>query len=143
MESYITRLCNCDHCVNPLFGMLGLRLVEAKDQKATLTLPILPGFKQGGGVVAGGILATMADEAMAHAIMGAIDNHVVTIEMSIRYLRPATMSGNELLVAKAQIIKLGRTIVVAEAKVFKGEDTLLATAGGSFAVVDPARLAPR
>ena len=140
MDIYLSRLCACDQSVNPLFGMLGLRLVEAKDMKATLTLPIAPGFRQGGGVVAGGILATLADEAMAHAVMATIQKHVVTIEMNIRYLRSASVDDDALLVAKAEVIKPGKTIVVAEARVYKGEDTLLATVGGSFAVVDPARL---
>ncbi len=123
--------------VNPLFNHLGARLTSAENGRAVIEMPISPCFTQGGGVIAGGILATLADEGMAHAVISLLDHDrsTVTTEMNIRYLRAADPNKEGILISTATVIKPGRQIMTAEAEVRDGEGRLLATAGGSFFVV--------
>lgn len=123
--------------VNPLFAFLGARLVSAEDGLAELCMPISPGMAQGAGVVAGGILATLADEAMAHAVLSLLrpDRMAVTAEMNIRYLRSARPGDGGDITARGRVVKPGRNLMTTEASVYGKDERLLATAGGTFWVL--------
>ncbi|SBW02803.1 putative Phenylacetic acid degradation-related protein [uncultured delta proteobacterium] len=129
--------------VNPLFNLLGARLVSAAKGEARIELPISPCLTQGEGAVAGGILATLADEAMAHAVISLLDHdkHTVTTEMNIRFLRATDPNRPGTLIGTAEVVKAGRSILSVEARVTDDTGKLLATAGGSFFVVDAKRAA--
>lgn len=135
MQSYINDICDPSQMINPLFKHLGMEVKSVSDGFATLRLPTIPGFQQGGGVVAGGVLVTMADEAMALAAMSSTMSHVVTSEINSRFLRSVTVKKSEYLLAKASVIKSGRTIVTTEAKVYDSKENLLLVAGASFVVL--------
>ena len=122
--------------VNPLFCFLQARLTMAENGKASIRMPISGNLRQGGGMVAGGILATMADECMAHAVLSQVgpSQAAMTAEMNIRYLRSANPDQGGELIAHAEIVKAGRTLVVASATVHDSNDRLLATAGATFYV---------
>ena len=90
-------------------------------------------------MVAGGILATLADEAMAHAVLSRLpDGHsAVTAEMNMRYLQGASPNDGGELTARAKVIKNGKALCFAEADIVDGQDRLLATSGATFYVVRP------
>lgn len=132
MSTYLQEVCSPEQAVNPIFRFLGARLACASGGKAELRLPVSPNLSQGAGLVAGGVLATMVDECMAHAVISSIQRPVVTIELNIRYLRPARADKFDELVATAEVVKIGRTIATVDSKVFDGEGQLLVTAGASF-----------
>ncbi|MDL2271433.1 PaaI family thioesterase [Desulfovibrio sp. OttesenSCG-928-I05] len=134
MTGYLEALRYDGQEVNPLFSFLGARLERAEDGEAEIRMPLSDGIIQGAGVVAGGILATLADEAMAHAVLSLLPagRMAVTAEMNIRYLRSARPGDGGDLVARAKVVKPGRNLIVAEASVFGIEEKLLATAGGTF-----------
>lgn len=141
MTNYLEALRREGQEVNPLFRFLGARLEQAENGEAVLCLPISPGLIQGGGVVAGGILATLADESMAHAVISLLDEGrmAVTAEMNVRYLRSARLGDKGDLTARSRVVKPGRNLVVAEASVYGGEGKLLATAGGTFWILPDKR----
>lgn len=143
VSPYIAAMC-CDvQDVNPLFNLIGARLVFAEGGKAAISLPISPCLTQGEGAIAGGILATLADEAMAHAVISLLphDKHTVTTEMNIRYLRTADPDKGGMLTASASVVKPGRHIMTVEATVHDEKGRLLVTAGGSFYMVDAKKAA--
>lgn len=86
-------------------------------------------------MVAGGILATIADETMAHAVLANLDEgqSTATVEMNMRYLRP--VKDGEIN-AVARITRKGRQIITVAAEVRDGKGSLLATAGASFIVMN-------
>ncbi len=131
MQDYLKKVTQAEQVVNNLFNCLGVKVECVDAEHCVLRLPVKPLLLQGAQMVAGGIIATMADEAMAHCVIAGLASNQVTatIEMNIRYLRG--VSDGEL-VATAKIVRRGRTIVVAEAEVHRGDGTLLATAGASF-----------
>ncbi|MFZ5426056.1 MAG: PaaI family thioesterase [Thermodesulfobacteriota bacterium] len=122
--------------VNPLFAFLGVTCREASPERAVLTLACRPEFIQGGGVVAGGILAALADEAMAHVALANLEegSRTATVEMSVRYFRPV-VSGD--LTAEAVLVNKGRRLLSIQAMVYDSENRLAAKAEGSFYVIVP------
>ena len=135
-QCYLDAVREIDQTVNPLFTFLKARLTVAEQGKASIVMPLGPHLRQGGGQVAGGILATMADECMAHAVLSLLDpcQTVVTAEMNIRYLRSTNPDQGGELIAWANVVKNGRRLAVAEATVHDSNGRLLATAGATFDV---------
>lgn len=138
MKFYLEAVCRDGQNVNPLFRFLGARVCSAENGRCVIELPVSRKLTQGGGLVAGGILATIADEGMAHAVLSLLapGGQTVTTEMNIRYLRSADPEGDGTLISSAAVIKPGRRVMVAEAEIHDGAGRLLATAGGSFFVLE-------
>ena len=79
----------------------------------------------------GGILATLADSAIAFAGLTLIDpsEQITTIEFNIRFLAPC----REGVVAKARVIKAGRTLITGEVElVGQSSGTLFAISGITY-----------
>lgn len=136
--SYLEELRRPDQTVNPLFAMLGIRAERIDRSLACLRLPFAPGLVQGGGLVAGGVLATLLDEAMAHAVLARIDmekgQRTATIDMNVTFLAPARPGMD--LVAEAVVVKNGKRVVFTRATARAGE-TEVASATASFLVITP------
>lgn len=135
--SYLDEVLRPDQTVNPLFNYLGIRLLRADESGAELTLPFRPELIQGGGLVAGGVLATMLDEAMAHAAIARLASrqgaHTATVDMHIRYLR-AARPGTDLR-AEARVVKPGSRVLFVEASVTDPEGRALAEGDAAFLVL--------
>ena len=88
------------------------------------------------GVVHGGVVFTLVDTAMGRATMSILDEGMIcaTIEVSVRFLRPAT---GGRLVATVSVLKPGRRIVHLDGRVhMEGDDRPVASVQGSFAVLE-------
>lgn len=127
--------------VNPLFAFLGVTLDEVSPDRAVLSLPFRPEFIQGAGVMAGGVLAALADEAMAHVVLANLTpgQRTATIEMSVRYFRPVK-SG--VLTATAVLVNKGRRILSVETSLTDAQGRQVVKASGSFMVLEEAAPAP-
>jgi uncharacterized protein (TIGR00369 family) len=133
-QEYFEAVKQREQTVNPLFALLRARLVFAEGGEASVVMPSGRHLCQGGGQVAGGILATLADECMAHAVLSLFTDKqaIATVEMNIRYLRAAAPKEGGELVASANIVKKGRRLIATSATVSDSDGRLLATAGGTF-----------
>ncbi|MBN2028571.1 MAG: PaaI family thioesterase [Actinobacteria bacterium] len=117
-----------------LYSLLGMRLEELGEGTARFVLPIASRLFNAGGVVHGGVMASIADAAVAAALATLIDparEMMATVEMKINYI--AAVRGGEL-VCEARIIQKGRAVAVGEASVYSGEGKLLAKAMATFIV---------
>lgn len=95
----------------------GLRLHwEIKGQM--MNTQFIPEKKYQGwqGIVHGGILATLLDEAMTR-LVGAVCGSAVTAEMTVRYVMPASIG--ELLYVQGEIVKESRRLVEMKACIYK------------------------
>lgn len=133
---YLEALLQPGQRVNALFSFLGVDPSHVDADRAVLDLPFRPEFLQGAGVVAGGIMATLADEAMAHVVLANLGEgqRTATIEMSVRYFRP--VSGGALR-AEATVISRGRRVIGVEAAVTDSQGRLAAKASASFFILEP------
>jgi len=74
----------------PFEDLLAIRIEEAERGRAVLSLPFVVKFAQGGGVLHGGALTTLADTAVAMAIKSLLPEGTVfaTTELTTRFLAP-------------------------------------------------------
>lgn len=131
--NYLDDVMKPNQSVNPLFSMLGVTIHRIDKTGAVLHLPFKRDLLQGGGVIAGGILSTLLDEAMAHAVLARLkpDCKTATIDLNVQYLAPAK-SENELL-ATPRVIKQGSRVLFTESEMTCGAKPV-AIATASFLV---------
>jgi len=131
---YLQEIRKDDQTVNNLFRLLHVNVVKISAEEVILSLLLRDDFTQGAGVTAGGILSTLADEAMAHVVMANLEGRtdIATIEMSIRFFKPVKEGE---IVAKSTIKKLGKKIIFAHAKILH-DGQPIADADASFVILN-------
>ena len=110
-----------------------MRLIRATLQvmehgRAEIHLPHWDGIEQQHGFVHGGVVGMIADSAAGYAAMSIVPvtASVLTVEYKINLVAPA--DGGKLI-ARGQVVRPGRTLIVAKADVFavkEGKETLCA-----------------
>lgn len=116
---------------------LGLTISERRSDGITADLPIRPGLLNNQGVLHGGIIATLADEAAWHALrnhFGARAHHSTTTELKVNYLRP--IAGDRVR-AVTTLLRAGRTLTVARVDMFDDGGKLAATALVTYMLLSP------
>lgn len=93
----------------PFSVLLGTELIEYEQGAVALRLRVRDDLRQQNGVVHGGVLSYLADNAMAFAGGSALGPAVFTSEFKINFLRPAT---GDSLVALAEVMYAGKTQAV-------------------------------
>lgn len=86
------------------------------------------------GAVQGGMLAAMLDDALSLAAGLKLDwgQIVPSLEIKVSYIAPAKPGR---LLARAEIVKRGRSVIFTEARLTDADGALLATASGTSSVV--------
>ena len=103
-----------------------LPLVEAG--RTEIHSPHWEGIGQQHGFVHGGVVGMIADSAAGYAAMTVVpaDASVLTVEYKLNLVAPAD---GEKLIARGQVVRPGRTLIVTQAEVFAikdGKETLCA-----------------
>jgi acyl-CoA thioesterase len=119
---------------NKYATLLGLRFVEWEAGRCIVEVDAGPHLHHPGGIVHGGVAFGLADSAMAHALLPALDEgqNCSTIELKISYLAAVTEG---LMRAEAWVLKRGRRVAFMESKVHC-DGKLVATATGTFAIIE-------
>lgn len=110
-----------------------MRLIRAtlpvvEHGRTEIHVPHWDGIEQQHGFVHGGVVGMIADSAAGYAAMTMVpaDASVLTVEFKMNLLAPA--DGDELI-ARGQVVRPGRTLIVTKAEVFAlkdGKETLCA-----------------
>jgi uncharacterized protein (TIGR00369 family) len=114
--------------------LFGYELDAIGEGKATMSLRVMDRHKQIHGVVHGGILASLADTAGAMAAYPLLPKgtRLATVEMTINYLEPVDRGP---IIAEARVLRLGRTLAVAECEIKDAEGKLAAKSLLTFAIM--------
>jgi uncharacterized protein (TIGR00369 family) len=110
-------------------------LVRVEPGLVEIKLPYRPDLTQQDGFVHAGIIATIADSACGYAAYSLMppESEVLAVEFKVNLLRPAK---GEMFLARAEVIKPGRTLTVVRADVFATtgteEQKLVATMQGTM-----------
>lgn len=110
--------------------LLGARVLAAAPGRCELALDARPELTQHDGFLHAGVLTTLADNACGAAAFGLMPpgSGVVSVEFKMNFLRPGR---GVAAVARAAVIKPGRTLTVVRADVFTratdGAEALCAT----------------
>lgn len=104
---------------SPVLAGLGLTLEELTLDRAVLKLPYREEISNGSGTVHGGVLATLADTAVAFALSTNFDGKMgfATSDLTIHFLRRARGD----VWARARIVKKGRRVNVGEVEIVDAE----------------------
>jgi len=104
---------------NPFVRFMGVEVPELGEGFARFTLEIRPDFHNSQGFLQGGVIAALADEAVAYALFSLVPEGemISTVEMKINFLAPAQLG---VLEAQALIRKRGRTLSLGEVEVTQG-----------------------
>jgi uncharacterized protein (TIGR00369 family) len=125
----------------PFNKFLGVRVVVIERGRAELEIPwrdelVGDPIKQ---AIHGGVISALADTAGGMAVWSALEHptqRVSTIDLRIDYLRPGRL---EALVAEAVVVRAGRSVGVADVRLFhptsRGE--VVATGKGVYAIKTP------
>jgi uncharacterized protein (TIGR00369 family) len=103
--------------LQPIMKLIGARLSLVEPGVVEITLPYRADLLQQNGYLHAGIITTIADSACGYAaytLMPAGSN-VLSVEFKLNLLRPAQ---GETFVARAEVIKAGKTLTVVRADVF-------------------------
>lgn len=125
--------------LGPFADFVGAALVDEGEGYARLSLTLEEKHMNPNGVVHGGVLTTLMDEACAHAVhaSGALADGKThaSIDMNVSFLAGARV-GDKLLF-EGRTLRVGRSVAFAEAEVSRNEDTLMAKGRFTFVLRGP------
>ena len=131
MSAYLEAVVRPEQHVNPVLRHLGAIVSRLDREEAVLACPVTPSLTQGAGVLAGGIIATLLDEAMAHAILARLGEvRIATVELSVRYFCPVRVGDD--VAARAWVYREGARLITVEAELTRNAETLAAKAVATF-----------
>jgi acyl-CoA thioesterase len=115
----------------PIASFLKIRLAELTPGYARVTMKITPDHLNFNGMVFGGIVMAIADQAFAYATNSLVSPSIAT-QFNIHLIAGAAV-GDELT-AECRVIKSGRRIGVSEMTVTNQDGKLIARATGTTVV---------
>jgi uncharacterized protein (TIGR00369 family) len=119
----------------PIMNLIGAALSLVEPGVVEISLPYRSDLAQQHGYLHAGIVTTIADSACGYAAYSLMPagSEVLSVEFKVNLLRPAE---GAQFVARAEVIKAGRTLTVVRADVFaldeQGERELVATMQGTM-----------
>lgn len=122
-----------------LMATFGAEITSVSAGRVEITAPILPIATQQHGVGHAGLTFALADTAAGYAALTMMQEgrEVMTAEAKINLIAPAT---GDKLIARGEVIRAGRRLVVVRADVFAlrdGTETCIAILQGTMIPVDP------
>jgi uncharacterized protein (TIGR00369 family) len=112
-----------------MMSLIDAQLTRVEPGRVDITLPFRGDLTQQHGYIHAGIITTIADSACGYAAYSLMppESDVLSIEFKINLLRPGK---GETFVARAEVIRPGKTVSVARADVFavtRQHELLIAT----------------
>jgi len=133
--SYLENIKKDGRYANPFFCLMGIDVVSIEPGKAVLKMQVRSDMMNGVGWLQGGMLAAIADEAMALALYSVLSDTegIATISESTSFIRGVR---DGCIIASGQVIRKGRRVAFAESEVFSmnDESTMLSRTSAAFAV---------
>jgi uncharacterized protein (TIGR00369 family) len=126
-------------CCAPFERLLNMTIIEAAGGKAVLTMPFLEKLAQGGGLMHGGALVSLADTAVAMAIKSLVDaqTHFATISMKTKFLYPVKEG---CVRAEAQITKRDGRRLCGQATIYDEKQNAVMTLEAAFKIAADAKI---
>lgn len=118
---------------------IGAKLVDVQTGYCEIHVPHNSNLTQQNGFFHAGVITTIADNTAGCASATLMKEHsmVLSVEFKVNLIRPGA---GELLIAKGQVLKYGKTLTVCRSDVFivkDGEEKLCAAAQLTMIEIDP------
>ena len=121
-----------------MMQLIGAELGQIEPGLVEIKLPYRSDLTQQHGYLHAGVVSTIADTASGYAAFSLMPpaSEVLSVEFKVNLLRPAR---GEHFVARAEVVKAGKTLTVVRADVFavskERQHELIATMQGTMIVV--------
>ena len=112
----------------PIASFLNMKLAELSPGYAKVTMKMLPEYQNFNGLIYGGIIMSVADQAFAYASNSMTPGSVAS-QFNLHFIAGAKV-GDELT-AECRVVKSGRKVGVSEMTVTNQDGKLLAKATGT------------
>jgi acyl-CoA thioesterase len=112
----------------PIASFLKMRLVELSPGSAKVAMKLRPEYINFNGLVFGGIVMALADEAFAYASNTVITPNVAS-QFNIHFIAGAQK--DDELIAECKVVKSGKRVCISEMAVTNQEGKLIAKATGT------------
>jgi acyl-CoA thioesterase len=112
----------------PIGSFLGTQIIELKPGYSRISMKMLPQHLNMHGVVFGGIIMSLADQAFGCAI-NSVAHPSVAVQFNIQFIASAA-AGDELT-AECHVVKSGRRAGISEISVTNQGGKLVAQASGT------------
>jgi acyl-CoA thioesterase len=112
----------------PIASFLGMRLVELSPGYSRIAMKLRPEFRNFNGMIFGGIIAAVADQAFAYATNSLIIPSIAS-QFNIHFISAA--GENDELTAECRVLKSGKRVGVSEMTVTNQDGKLIARATGT------------
>ena len=112
----------------PVAAFLGMELVELSEGYAKVTMKLSPEYLNFNGLVFGGIIMALADEAFAYASNTVITPNLAS-QFNIHFI--ASAKADDELTAECHVVKSGKRVCISEMVVTNQEGQLIAKATGT------------
>jgi acyl-CoA thioesterase len=109
-------------------SFLGMKLIELSAGHARVSMPMKPEYMNFHGMIFGGIISAVADQAFAYATNSVIIPNIAS-QFNIHFI--AAAGERDTLEAECTVIKKGKRVCISEIKVTNGEGKLIALATGT------------
>lgn len=127
----------------PIHHLTGLRPTEISEGTSVFTMPATGWWQSSAGVFLGGTLAFLADAPLGGAVITALGpgKVVATSELSMNYLRPATVSSG-ILSGYARIAHIGRSLGLSDVRIEDERGQTLALGSSRLFIFDYGEVDP-
>lgn len=105
----------------PFVAFCGIEPIEAANGRSRLEVTVEPHHGNQMAVAHGGLLMTLLDVCMGSAARSAVGCNVVTVDMQVGFLAPA--SGR--LVGEGKVTRAGKSLVFVEAEISNSDGVLV------------------
>jgi uncharacterized protein (TIGR00369 family) len=104
-----------------LMRQIGAVMTSVKQGSCVIEVPYHEAVGQQHGFFHGGVIGAVADTAGGYSAMSALPlgADVLTLEYKVNFMRPAA---GELLIAEANVLKAGRSVVVTRVEIYVVKD---------------------
>jgi len=112
----------------PIASFLKMQLLELSPGYARVSIKLTPEYENYNGLVFGGIIMSVADEAFGYAV-NSVDHPSVATQFNTHFITAARV-GDELI-AEGRLVKSGKRVGIAEVTVTNQDGKLIAKATGT------------
>ena len=112
----------------PIASFLKMRMLEITPGYAKVAVKLIPEYRNFNGLVFGGIIMAVADQAFAYA-SNSLAHLSIASQFNIHFIAAAEV--NDELTAECQVIKSGQRVGISEITVTNQEGKLIARATGT------------
>jgi acyl-CoA thioesterase len=124
----------------PFFRLIGLEVIDVAPGWSKTRLEHRFDLAQPAGILHGGVIASLIDTGIAHALLMTDRFHelreeqgaLVSVDLRVKFLRPVS---EDAVVCEAKVLRLGRQVIHAEAVVSGPDDKEVARGDAIYMAV--------